>query len=54
MVDEELSWIRQVNLQIAKGYGKLRHASRFKNFLDEKSKIALIEMYFFRNLIMGT
>ena len=53
MVDEELSWIRQVNLQIAKGYGKLKHAYRFKNFLNEKSKIALIETYILSQLNYG-
>ena len=44
-VDEELTWIRHVNLSIAKGYGKLKQAYRFKNFLDESSKHHLTETY---------
>ena len=43
--DEELTWTRHVNLSIAKGYGKLKQASRFKNFLSESSKYNLIETY---------
>ena len=30
--DEELNWIRHVNLMIAKAYGKLKYGYRFKNF----------------------
>ena len=44
-VDEELTWIRHVNLSIAKGYGKLKQAFRFKNFLNESSKFKLTETY---------
>ena len=44
-IDEELTWIRHVNLSIAKGYGKLKQAYRFKNFLDESSKHHLTETY---------
>ena len=43
--DEELTWTRHVNLSIAKAYGKLRHANRFKNFLDEETKWKLTETY---------
>ena len=43
--DEELSWVRHVNLQLAKGYGKLKHARRFKNFLNISSKTVLTETY---------
>ena len=48
--DEELSWIRHCNLQIAKGYGKLKHGYRFKKFLNEKSKLNLIETYILAQL----
>ena len=44
-VDEELTWIRHVNLSIAKAYGKLKQAFRFKNFLNESSKFNLTETY---------
>ena len=44
-IDEELTWIRHVNLSVAKAYGKLKHAFRFKNFLNESSKFNLIETY---------
>ena len=44
-VDEELTWVRHVNLSIAKGYGKLKQAYRFKNFLNESSKHHLTETY---------
>ena len=43
--DEELTWIRHVNLSVAKAYGKLKHAYRFKNFLNEASKQRLTEAY---------
>ena len=43
--DEELTWTRHVNLSVAKAYGKLKHAYRFKNFLDESSKQRLTEAY---------
>lgn len=51
--DEELSWIRHVNLSIAKGYGKLKHAYRFKNFLSDLSKLNLIETYILSQLNYG-
>ena len=44
-IDEELTWIRHVNLCIAKAYGKLKHAFRFKNFLNQSSRLNLIETY---------
>ena len=40
--DEELSWIRHVNLQVAKAYGKLKHAYRFKNFLNQAAFVRKI------------
>ena len=43
--DEELSWTRHVNLSVARAYGKLKHIYRFKNFLNESSKIKVIEAY---------
>ena len=43
--DEELTWTRHVNLSVAKAYGKLKHAYRFKNFLNESSKQRLTEAY---------
>ena len=43
--DEELKWTRHVNLSIAKAYGKLKNAFRFKNFLNESSKLKLTETY---------
>ena len=43
--DEELTWIRHINLLIAKAYGKLRHGFRLKNFLSEASKLNLVETY---------
>ena len=45
VVDEELTWTRHVNLSIAKAYGKLRQAFRFKNFLSDSSKLKLTETY---------
>ena len=45
MIDEELTWIRHVNLSIAKAYGKLRHANRFKKNLDNETKWKLSEAY---------
>ena len=43
--DEELTWTRHVNLSVAKAYGKLKQAYRFKNFLNEPSKQRLTEAY---------
>ena len=51
--DEELSWVRHVNLQLAKGYGKLKHARRFKNFLSISSKAILTETYILSQLNYG-
>ena len=51
--DEELNWTRHVNLSIAKAYGKLKHARRFKNFLNESSKLKLIETYILSQLNYG-
>ena len=51
--DEELSWARHVNLYTGTGYGKLKHAFRFKNFLSEKSKAILIETYILSPLNYG-
>ena len=48
--DEELSWVRHVNLQLAKGYGKLKHARRFQKFLDQPSKSAVTETYLLSQL----
>ena len=44
-IDEELTWTRHVNLSIARAYGKLKQVSRFKNFLNESSKLRLTETY---------
>lgn len=43
--DEELTWTRQLNLAIAKAYGNLKNALRFKYFLSEPSEQKLIETY---------
>ena len=43
--DETLSWVRHVNLSIAKAYGKLKNAWRFKKFLSQESKLVLCESY---------
>ena len=51
--DEELSWTRHVNLSIAKAYGKLKQAYRFKNFLNEQAKINLTETYILSQLNYG-
>ena len=51
--DEELSWVRHVNLQLAKGYGKLKHARRFQKFLDQPSKSAVTETYILSQLNYG-
>jgi exonuclease III len=45
MFDEHLSWVKQVNLIVAKAYGKLRHAYRFKHFLSPQAKWCLSETY---------
>ena len=51
--DEELSWIRHINLLIAKAYGKLRYGFRLKNFLSEASKLSLVETYILSQLNYG-
>ena len=43
--DETMSWARHVNLSVARAYGKLKNAWRFKNFLSEKSKLNVCETY---------
>ena len=43
--DESLSWTRHVNLSVAKAYGKLNHAYRFKKFLSTEAKWRLCETY---------
>ena len=48
--DEELTWTRDVNLRIAKAYGKLKPAFRFKKFLNEKAKQNLTETYILSQL----
>ena len=45
MFDEHLSWVKQINLIVAKAYGKLRHAYRFKHFLSSQAKWRLSETY---------
>ena len=45
MFDEHLSWVKHVNLIVAKAYGKLRHAYRFKHFLSPQAKWRLSETY---------
>ena len=51
--DEELSWIRHINLSIARGYGKLKQAYRFKNFLNESAKLNLVLTYILSQLNYG-
>ena len=51
--DEELTWTRHVNLSVAKAYGKLKHGYRFKNFLNESSKLNLTETYILSQLNYG-
>ena len=51
--DEELSWIKHVNLSVAKAYGKLRHAYRFKIFLNEQAKFNLTETSVLSHLNYG-
>ena len=52
-MDEELTWTRHVNLSIAKAYGKLKQAFRFKNFLNESSKYNLTETYILSQMNYG-
>ena len=51
--DELLSWTNHVNLCVAKAYGKLRQAYRFKNFLTDKVKWNLCETYILSNFNYG-
>ena len=43
--DESFSWSKHVNLIVAKAYGKLCHAYRFKHFLTPEAKWNLCETY---------
>ena len=42
-MDEVLSWRKHVNLMIGRAIGKIKNLSRFKKFLNEKSKKLLCE-----------
>ena len=41
--DEVLSWVKHINLNISKAVGSFINLSRFKRFLNQKSKILLCE-----------
>jgi hypothetical protein len=43
--DETMSWDSEINKCISKGYGKLKQAYRFKNFLSAKSKKVIVQSY---------
>ena len=43
--DELFTWSKHINLIVAKAYGKLRQAYRFKNFLTPEVKWNLCETY---------
>ena len=43
--DETMSWDSEINKCISKGYGKLKQAYRFKNFLSTKSKKVIVQSY---------
>ena len=45
LLDENLSWETHCDKVIGKAYGKLREAYQAKNFLNRKSKIAVVEAY---------
>ena len=45
MFDETLSWVRHVNLSVARSYGKLKNVWRFNKFLSRKSKSIICETY---------
>jgi hypothetical protein len=45
LMDETLTWTRQVNKMISTAYYKLKYSYRFKNFLSQKSKITISEGY---------
>ena len=51
--DESLTWSKQVNLSVAKAYGKLNHAYRFKKFLSESAKWRLCEVHILSQLNYG-
>ena len=50
LVDENLTLEIHNDNTIAKAYGKLKNAYRAKNFLDRKSKIAVVEYYILSQL----
>ena len=43
--NEQLNWTRHVNPVVDNTYSKLKHAFRFNKFLNELSKLNLIETY---------
>ena len=43
--DENINWTRQINLTISQAYDKLKLVFTFKRFLNESSKLNLIEIY---------
>ena len=43
--DENLSWDAEINNTVSKGFGKLKQASRHKNFLSKESKISVVKSY---------
>ena len=47
--DETMSWVRHVNLSVAKSYGKLKNVWRFNKFLSQKSKLCICEAYILSN-----
>ena len=45
LMDENLTWEKHCDNVVGKAYGKLREVYRAKNFLNRKSKIAVVESY---------
>ena len=45
LFDENLSWDAEINKCISSGYGKLKQAFRFKNFLTKESKKLVVQSY---------
>ena len=45
LFDENLSWDAEINKCISSGYGKLKQAYRFKNFLRNESKKLIVQSY---------
>ena len=43
--DETMSWDPEINKSISSGYGKLKQAYRFKNFLNNNSKKIIAQSY---------